>query len=211
MYERFTDRARKVLEVAQKEAKLFNHEYVGTEHILLSFVKEPTAATLLHGLGVKPVTVEREIKKLMKSGPHMAEMNVLPLTPRSKRVVEFSIEEARNHNHTEVRIEHLLAGLLREQDGVAAHVLMNLRLKLEAVRQAVRRSQDRPSDEESPAEQGIGAEAVDSPHLVLLLDPGTATAEEIGELLFEFSTLYRMLGGSGITFTTTDAREPAFT
>lgn len=210
MYERWTDRARKVMALANEEAQRFNHEYIGTEHILLGCVKEEAGAKLLEGLGVDLRKMRREVEKLVKSGPDMVTMGKVPLTPRAKKIVEYSIEEARAYDYTEVDTEHVLLGILREQDGVAAQVLMNLGLRLEEVREVVLKAQGRPHDKRAPAERGRTAEEVDSPPLILLLDPGTATAEEIGQLLFEFSTLYRMLGGSGITFTTTDAREPAF-
>ncbi len=196
--------------LANEEAQRFNHEYIGTEHILLGCVKEEAGAKLLEGLGVDLRKMRREVEKLVKSGPDMVTMGKVPLTPRAKKIVEYSIEEARAYDYTEVDTEHVLLGILREQDGVAAQVLMNLGLRLEEVREVVLKAQGRPHDKRAPAERGRTAEEVDSPPLILLLDPGTATAEEIGQLLFEFSTLYRMLGGSGITFTTTDAREPAF-
>ncbi|MBU0641268.1 MAG: ATP-dependent Clp protease ATP-binding subunit [Planctomycetes bacterium] len=139
MFERFTDRARKVMALANQEAQRFNHEYIGTEHILLGLVKEGSGvgANVLKNLGVDLRKVRLEVEKLVKSGPEMVTMGKLPQTPRAKRVIEYSIEEARNLNHNYVGTEHLLLGLLREQDGVAAQVLMNLGLKLEDVREEV--------------------------------------------------------------------------
>ncbi len=139
MFERFTDRARKVMALANQEAQRFNHEYIGTEHILLGLVKEGSGvgANVLKNLGVDLRKVRLEVEKLVKSGPEMVTMGKLPQTPRAKRVIEYAIEEARNLNHNYVGTEHLLLGLLREQDGVAAQVLMNLGLKLEDVREEV--------------------------------------------------------------------------
>ena len=139
MFERFTDRARKVMALANQEAQRFNHDYIGTEHILLGLVKEGSGvgANVLKNLGVDLRKVRLEVEKLVKSGPEMVTMGKLPQTPRAKRVIEYAIEEARNLNHNYVGTEHLLLGLLREQDGVAAQVLMNLGLKLEDVREEV--------------------------------------------------------------------------
>jgi ATP-dependent Clp protease ATP-binding subunit ClpC len=139
MFERFTDRARKVMALANQEAQRFNHEYIGTEHILLGLVKEGSGvgANVLKNLGVDLRKVRLEVEKLVKSGPEMVTMGKLPQTPRAKRVIEYAIEEARNLNHNYVGTEHLLLGLLREQDGVAAQVLMNLGLKLDDVREEV--------------------------------------------------------------------------
>jgi ATP-dependent Clp protease ATP-binding subunit ClpC len=139
MFERFTDRARKVMALANQEAQRFNHEYIGTEHILLGLVKEGSGvgANVLKNLDVDLRKVRLEVEKLVKSGPDMVTLGKLPQTPRAKKVIEYGIEEARNLNHNYVGTEHLLLGLLREHDGVAAQVLMNLGLKLEEVREEV--------------------------------------------------------------------------
>ena len=139
MFERLTDRARKVMALANQEAQRFNHEYIGTEHILLGLVKEGSGvgANVLKNLGIDLRKVRLEVEKLVKSGPEMVTMGKLPQTPRAKKVIEYAIEEARNLNHNYVGTEHLLLGLLREHDGVAAQVLMNLGLKLEEVREEV--------------------------------------------------------------------------
>ncbi len=139
MFERFTDRARKVMALANQEAQRFNHEYIGTEHILLGLVKEGSGvgANVLKNLDVDLRKVRLEVEKLVKSGPDQVTMGKLPQTPRAKKVIEYAIEEARNLNHNYVGTEHLLLGLLREREGVAAQVLMNLGLKLEEVREEV--------------------------------------------------------------------------
>ena len=139
MFERLTDRARKVMALANQEAQRFNHEYIGTEHILLGLVKEGSGvgANVLKNLGVDLRRVRLEVEKLVKSGPEMVTMGKLPQTPRAKKVIEYAIEEARSLNHNYVGTEHLLLGLLREHDGVAAQVLMNLGIKLEEVREEV--------------------------------------------------------------------------
>jgi len=139
MYERFTDRARKVMQLANQEAQRFNHEYIGTEHVLLGLIKEGSgvAANVLKNLDVDLRKIRLEVEKLVQSGPDMVTMGKLPQTPRAKKVIEYSMEEARNLNHNYVGTEHILLGLLREQEGVAAQVLMNLGLKLEDVRDEV--------------------------------------------------------------------------
>ncbi len=125
--------------LANQEAQRFNHEYIGTEHILLGLVKEGSGvgANVLKNLEIDLRKVRMEVERLVKSGPDMVTMGKLPQTPRAKKVIEFAIEEARNLNHNYVGTEHLLLGLLREQDGVAAQVLMNIGIKLEEVREEV--------------------------------------------------------------------------
>jgi ATP-dependent Clp protease ATP-binding subunit ClpC len=139
MYERFTDRARKVMQLANQEAQRFNHEYIGTEHVLLGLIKEGSgvAANVLKNLDVDLRKIRLEVEKLVQSGPDMVTMGKLPQTPRAKKVIEYSMEEARALGHNYVGTEHILLGLLREQEGVAAQVLMNLGLKLEDVREEV--------------------------------------------------------------------------
>jgi len=141
MYERFTDRARKVMQLANQEAQRFNHEYIGTEHVLLGLVKEGSgvAANVLKNLDIDLRKIRLEVEKIVQHGPggEQVVMGRLPHTPRAKKVIEYSVEEARNLNHNYVGTEHLLLGLLREQEGVAAQVLMNLGLKLEDVREEV--------------------------------------------------------------------------
>ena len=127
------------MQLANQEAQRFNHEYIGTEHMLLGLVKEGTgvAANVLKNLDVDLRKIRLEVEKLVQSGPEMITMGKLPQTPRAKKVIEYSMEEARNLNHNFVGTEHILLGLLREQEGVAAQVLMNLGLKLEEVREEV--------------------------------------------------------------------------
>src|SRR5215217_2946958 len=156
MYERFTDRARKVMQLANQEAQRFNHEYVGTEHVLLGLVKEGSgvAANVLKNLDIDLRKIRVEVEKIVQAGPDMVTMGKLPQTPRAKKVIEYSIEEARNLNHNYVGTEHLLLGLLREQEGVAAQVLMNLGLKLEDVREEVLNllGHNMPESSEGPGE-----------------------------------------------------------
>ena len=165
MFERLTDRARKVMALANQEAQRLNHEYIGTEHILLGLVKEwsGVGANVLKNLDIDLRKVRLEVEKLVKSGPEMVTMGKLPQTPRAKKVIEYAIEEARNLNHNYVGTEHLLLGLLREHDGVAAQVLMNLGLKLEEVREEVLNllgaggeAEEAPQSQSEPQEPPMG-------------------------------------------------------
>src|SRR5215831_4442578 len=139
MYERFTDRARKVMQLANREAKRFNHEYIGTEHILLGLVKEGSgvAANVFKNLDIDLRKVRLEVEKLVQAGPELLTTGKLPQTPRAKKVIEYSIQEARSLNHNYVGTEHLLLGLLREEEGVAAQVLLYLGVTVEQVRNEV--------------------------------------------------------------------------
>lgn len=126
MYERFTQRAKKVMQLANQEAQRINHEYIGTEHILLGLVKEGsgTAANVLKNLDVDLRELRLEVeKRVEESGPQMIMLNKLPQTPRAKKVIEYAMEEARALHHNYVGTEHLLLGLLRTEDGIASEVL----------------------------------------------------------------------------------------
>jgi len=178
MFERLTDRARKVMALANQEAQRFNHEYIGTEHILLGLVKEGSGvgANVLKNLDIDLRKVRLEVEKLVKSGPEMVTMGKLPQTPRAKKVIEYAIEEARNLNHNYVGTEHLLLGLLREHDGVAAQVLMNLGLKLEEVREEVLNLLGAGVD----SEEATGA-PTESPEAGIGGEPGSAGSPRRGK------------------------------
>ncbi|HDY69008.1 MAG: ATP-dependent Clp protease ATP-binding subunit [Candidatus Scalindua sediminis] len=139
MFDKFTDRARKVMALAREEAKRFNHEYIGTEHILLGLVKEGSgvAANVLQNLDIDLKKIRLEIEKIVQTGPDLVSVGQLPFTPRVKKVLEYAIEEARAMGHNYIGTEHQLLGLLREQEGVAAQVLLNLGVKLEDVREEI--------------------------------------------------------------------------
>ena len=160
MFDRFTDRARKVMALARKEAQRFNHDFIGTEHILLGLIQEGSgvAANVLKNLGVEINRIRAEIEKNVQSGPSMVTMGQLPFTPRAKKVLELSMEEANELGHNYIGTEHLLLGLLRENDGVAAQVLMDLNIKLEDVRNEVLEllgaSESGQDSQLSPSSQG---------------------------------------------------------
>ncbi|HEY7515471.1 MAG TPA: Clp protease N-terminal domain-containing protein, partial [Vicinamibacteria bacterium] len=116
MFDRFTDRARKVVGWSRQEAQRFQHDYIGTEHILLGLIREGggVAADVLRNLSVDPLRVREEVEKRMKAGTASVTMGQLPFTPRAKRVLELSLEEARDLGHNYIGTEHLLLGLIRE-------------------------------------------------------------------------------------------------
>jgi thiamine-phosphate pyrophosphorylase len=139
MYERFTDRARKVMQLANHEAQRFNHEYIGTEHILLGLVKEGNgvAANVLKNLDVDLLTIRRNVERIVPSGPEMVVIGKLPQTPRAKNAIKLAAEEAKSLGHKYIGTEHILLGLLKEEEGVAAQVLIELGLTLKQLRQEV--------------------------------------------------------------------------
>jgi len=139
MFNRFTERARKVIILAKEEARRFNHDYIGTEHILLGLIREGegVAATVLQKMGVSLENIRLEVEKLVQPGPATQIMGDIPFTPRAKKALELAAEEARSLGHNYIGTEHLLLGLIREGEGVASQVLLNLGLDLERVRNEV--------------------------------------------------------------------------
>ena len=141
MFNRFTERARKVILLAKEEAKRFNHDYIGTEHILLGLVREGegVAAAVLENLGLSSEKIRMEVEKLVQTGPSTVISGDIPFTPKAKKVMELAMDEAISLGHNYVGTEHLLLGLLREGEGVASQVLINLGLDLNKVRNEVMR------------------------------------------------------------------------
>ena len=134
-FEKFTERARKVLSLAQEEAQRFNHQYIGTEHILLGLVREGdgVAAKVLSDLGVELLKVRAAVEFIIGRGDRVV-LGEIGLTPRAKKVVELAVDEARRLNHHYIGTEHLLLGLIREGEGIAAGALESLGVNLEKVR-----------------------------------------------------------------------------
>jgi hypothetical protein len=134
-FDKFTERARRVLTLAQEEAKRFNHNYLGTEHLLLGLIREGdgVAAKVLRSLGVELDKVRNQVEFIIGRGDRMI-VGEVGLTPRSKKVIELAVDEARRLGHHYIGTEHLLLGLVREGEGVAAGVLESLGVKLERVR-----------------------------------------------------------------------------
>jgi ATP-dependent Clp protease ATP-binding subunit ClpC len=159
MFDRFTDRAKKVMSFARQEAMKFNHEYIGTEHILLGLVQEGSgvAANVLKNMNIDLEKIRHEVEKIVKTGPSMVTMGQLPFTPRAKKVLELSMEEASQLSHNYIGTEHLLLGLIRENEGIAAQVMMNLGVKLEEVREEVLEflgASESNQDDESESDSG---------------------------------------------------------
>ncbi len=139
MFNRFTERARKVIVLAKEEARRFNHDYIGTEHLLLGLIREGegVAAAVLQKMGVSLEGIRLEVEKLVQPGPSTQMQGDVPFTPRSKKALELSAEEARSLGHNYIGTEHLLLGLIREGEGVASQVLINLGLDLNRVRSEI--------------------------------------------------------------------------
>jgi ATP-dependent Clp protease ATP-binding subunit ClpC len=138
MFERFTDRARRVVVLAQEEARMLSHDYIGTEHILLGLIHEGegVAATALESLGISLETVRQQVEEIIGRGRE-APSGHIPFTPRAKKVLELSLREALQLGHNYIGTEHILLGLIREGNGVAAQVLVKLGADLSTVRQQV--------------------------------------------------------------------------
>ena len=138
MFDRFTDRARRVIVLAQDEAKLLNHNYIGTEHILLGLIHEGegVAAKALESLGIALEAVRAQVEEIIGQGQQVPTGHI-PFTPRAKKVLELSMREALQLNHPYIGTEHILLGLIREGEGVAAQVLIKLGADLNRVRNQV--------------------------------------------------------------------------
>lgn len=136
----FADEGRKALQIANQEAHRLNHEYIGTEHLLLGLVKGCTKldSSVLMYLDIDPGKVCLAVENVIDRGPDMVSGSVFPLTPRARRVLDYAIEEARDLGDESVERDHLLLGLLREGEGVAARVLIDSGFDLDVVRQKVR-------------------------------------------------------------------------
>jgi ATP-dependent Clp protease ATP-binding subunit ClpA len=134
-FDKFTERARKVLSLAQEEAQRFQHNYIGTEHLLLGLVREGegVAANVLNNLGVELYRVREAVEFIIGRGDRIV-LGEIGLTPRAKKVIELAVDEARRLNHHYIGTEHLLLGLVREGEGIAAGVLESLGVNLEKVR-----------------------------------------------------------------------------
>jgi ATP-dependent Clp protease ATP-binding subunit ClpC len=167
MFERFTDRARRVVVLAQEEARMLNHNYIGTEHILLGLIHEGegVAAKALESLGISLEAVRSQVEEIIGQG-QQAPSGHIPFTPRAKKVLELSLREALQLGHNYIGTEHILLGLIREGEGVAAQVLVKLGADLNRVRQQVIQLLSGYQGKE-PASAGGPAEGTPSTSLVL--------------------------------------------
>jgi hypothetical protein len=160
MFERFTDRSRKVLALANQEASRLNHDHLGTEHILLGLFKEGSGVgwSVLKRLGLPNLSQIRiAVEELVKVGPEIVTMGRIPQTPRAKKVIEFAIEEARNLNHNYVGTEHLLLGLVRVEDGIASAILKKFNISIENIREDIL---DLLGESERAEESGSGTDGI---------------------------------------------------
>ena len=154
----FTPRAQQVLALAKKEADRFNHNFVGTEHLLLGLIKlgQGVAVNVLLKMGLDLETLRREVEKVVGTGPDQKVVGNIPFTPRVKKVLALAAREAKSLNHTYVGTEHILLGLLREGDGVAARVLKSLDVDIEEVRREVLKELDPQNFQSQRDEPGGG-------------------------------------------------------
>ena len=158
----FTPRAQQVLQLARKQADSFNHGYVGTEHILLGLIAlgHGVAINALQSVGVDFDSVKLEIEKAAGTGPETKTIGNIPFTPRAKKVLALSANEARNLGHSYVGTEHILLGLLREGEGIAARVLENLGVDLEEIRFEIMKTLDPEYDGDEIEERFSNEEVV---------------------------------------------------
>ncbi|HZQ76427.1 MAG TPA: ATP-dependent Clp protease ATP-binding subunit [Acidimicrobiia bacterium] len=168
MFERFTDRARRVVVLAQEEARLLNHNYIGTEHILLGLIHEGegVAAKALESLGISLEAVRAQVEEIIGQGGSSPSGHI-PFTPRAKKVLELSLREALQLGHNYIGTEHILLGLIREGEGVAAQVLVKLGADLSRVRQQVIQLLSGYAGQKEPSTAGTAAEAAPTGSLVL--------------------------------------------
>src|SRR5688500_16722663 len=166
MFERFTDRARRVVVLAQEEARLLNHNYIGTEHLLLGLIHEGEglAAKALESLGVSLDQVRSQVEDMIGVGTATPQGHI-PFTPRAKKVLELSLREALQLGHNYIGTEHILLGLLREGEGVAAQVLMKIGLDMQKIRQTVLQAM-----QGYQGQQGEGKAGAEAPSGSLVLD-----------------------------------------
>src|SRR5207253_7993692 len=166
MFERFTHRARRVVVLAQEEARMLNHNYIGTEHILLGLIHEGegVAAKALESLGISLEGVRQQVEEIIGQG-QQAPSGHIPFTPRAKKVLELSLREALQLGHNYIGTEHILLGLLREGEGVAAQVLMKIGLDMQKIRQTVLQAM-----QGYQGQQGEGKAGAEAPSGSLVLD-----------------------------------------
>ena len=167
MFERFTDRARQVVVLAQEEARMLNHDYIGTEHILLGLIREGNgvAAKALESLGISLEAVRQQVEEIIGRGQHVSS-DQIPFAAPAKEVLELSLREALQLGHNYIGTEHILLGLIREGDGVAAQVLVKLGADHDRIRrQVIQLLQGSPGRD--PAAAGLPSETAPSASLVL--------------------------------------------
>jgi hypothetical protein len=196
MFERFTDRARRVVVLAQQEARALHHNYIGTEHLLLGLTqeREGAAGRALESLGISPETVRARVEDIIGRGTGKPSSHI-PFTPRAKKVLELSLREALQLSHNYIGTEHILLGLIREGEGVAAQVLAQLGGSLDRVREAVVLSISGiagPLPAEQPARAG------QAPTLMVGGEPGAFLEQEPAELVRVVPLARQVYAGGGV-------------
>jgi ATP-dependent Clp protease ATP-binding subunit ClpC len=184
LFERFTDRARRVVVLAQEEARLLNHNYIGTEHILLGLLNEGEgiAAKALESLGINLSGVREQVVEIIGQG-QQAPTGHIPFTPRAKKVLELSLREALQLGHNYIGTEHILLGLIREGEGVAAQVLQKLGAELQKVRQTVIQLLSGPSGSEEQPPAGTGASTSSRSESASSASQGSTVLDQFGRNL----------------------------
>jgi ATP-dependent Clp protease ATP-binding subunit ClpC len=185
MFEKFTERARQAIVLAQEEARLLNHNHIGTEHLLLGLIHEGqgVAARALESLGVSLEDVRQNVEEIIGRGQHELSGHI-PFTPRAKKVLELSLRESQQLGHDYIGTEHILLGLIREGEGVAAQVLVKLGADLNRVRHQViqllgDKASEEPGDTEAAARrEAAGGLAGDEPEVRIVGSP-----PELAEIL----------------------------
>jgi ATP-dependent Clp protease ATP-binding subunit ClpA len=213
MFERFTDSARKTMAYANQAAQGLNHEYIGTEHILMGLAKnirqlrpaDSVAGKVFLNLNVSAEKMVELVRDKVKPGPEYVTIGKLPQTPRAKKAVEYAIEEARNLNHNYVGDEHLVLGLMREHDGVAASVLRGLNLKLEEVREEIlnvtesQQEQAKSPKKRKPRKKRFDvSRAVNAMPIAIAGDHSVISRDEYAELITILGDVFRANGGIGV-------------
>ena len=198
MFDRFSEDARKSLSAARQAAQAFRHDYIGTEHMLLGVIASDgtVAAVALRKLGVDAARVRDEVNEIVKVGNHAETMGQLPFTPRGKRVLGLTLEEAREIGHKHIGTGHLLLGLLREGEGIAAQVLTRLGVTLDKARPAVMevmRSATEQRDGPPPR-----TAAASTPLRAVMNAAADDAAKQGNSLVEPEDVLVALLGGDGI-------------
>ena len=183
MFERFSDRARRVIVLAQEEARMLNHNYIGTEHILLGLIHdgEGVAAAALESLGVSIGAARAQVEEIIGQG-QAAPTGHIPFTPRAKKVLELSLRESRQLGHNYIGTEHILLGLIREGEGVGAQVLTKLGLTLGLVRELIVKQLTELGAAPEEAPEGAGGWESPAP-LSARAQAAMVLAEEIAQKL----------------------------
>jgi ATP-dependent Clp protease ATP-binding subunit ClpC len=188
LFERFTDRARRVVVLAQEEARLLNHNYIGTEHILLGLIHEGegAAARALAGMGISLEAVRSQVVEIIGQGAQ-APSGHIPFTPRAKKVLELSLREALQLGHNYIGTEHILLGLIREGEGVAAQVLQKLGAELHKVRQAVIQLLSGSQSEEGPGSEAPASGRRGGPGGSSEAPSGSTVLDQFGRNLTQYA------------------------